>query len=338
MRRRQFLSGVAGVAAGALAARAGREGGAAMLAAQGEPLRIGILGCGENTHGRAWGPMLSSPDGARFGMKPTRVWDADPAVARELAEATGATAVEAPERAGEDVDGVLITEAMPDRFLDLAAPFLEAGVRVFLNRPFAGSVADAKAIVRLAEERGAPIYSASALYHTPEGDAAREALPGLAPLRLFNMTGASDSLIWYLPHSIEALVAVLGTGVETVQAVSLHRRPEAPDRAGAPVVVYIEYAEDSSVGPARGVIETIGPDSSWYAFVLKLYGAATETAEVRFTVTYEHLLLTMAEFFRTGVEPVPHAVILEKTAILYAALRSADKGGVRVSVREMLTE
>jgi len=291
------------------------------------PVRIGVIGCSEGTHGKVWAEMLAAPGGERFGMIPARVWDADPAAAKVVADATGAVRVGKSEDVADEVDGVLITELLPGRYLELSRPFLEAGMRVFYNRPFAGSVADAREILRIAGEHGAKVYSASALYHTNAGEVARQKLPGLRPVRLFNMTGASDHLGFYLPHCIAALVSVLGIGVAKVQALSLTPRPDAPQHAQAPVVVYVEYGPDAPIGPARGVIEMIGPDASWYAFVLKLFGAAAEGDEVRFEVSYDQLLLTMARFFRTGEEPVPHEVLLEKTAIYYAALLSAREGG-----------
>jgi len=299
------------------------------------PVRIGIVGCSEGTHGKVWAEMLAAAGGDRFGMVPARVWDADPAAAKAVADATGAERVKEPQEVAAGVDGVLITELLPGRYLELSRPFLEAGMRAFYNRPFAGSVADAKEILRLARENGAKVYSASALYHTNAGEEARRKLPGLQPIRLFNMTGASDHLGFYLPHSIAALVSVLGIGVAKVQALSLTSRPDAPQHAQAAVVVYLEYGPDAPIGPARGVVEMIGPDSSWYAFVLKLFGAAAEGDEVHFEVSYDQLLLTMARFFRTGEEPIPHEVLLEKTAIYYAALLSAREGGRAINPAEL---
>jgi hypothetical protein len=299
-------------------------------------VRVGIVGCSEGTHGKVWAEMLATPDGRRFGMTPARVWAADRAVADQVAATTGATRVDEPQQVADGVDGVLITELLPGRYLELARPFLEAGRRVFFNRPFAGSVADAKEIVRLAREHDARIYSASALYHTAAGEAARAALPGLQPLRLFSMVGASDHIGFYLPHGIAALVSVLGIGVTRVQALSLRTRPEAPQCADAPVVVYVEYGPSAAVGPVRGAVDMIGPGAQWYGFVLKLFGANAEGQEVHFEVSYDKLLLLMADFFRTGVEPIPHEVLLEKTAIYYAARRSAEEGGRSVALSELL--
>lgn len=301
-----------------------------------EPLRIGIIGCGDNTHGKVWGELLVKPEGAVYGMKPTKVWDASPEAARAFAEATGATVVRHPSMVGEETDGVLITEVMPYRYLELARPLLQKGLRVFLNRPFAGSMEDAREILRLAERHGARIYSASALDHTRQAAQAAEEVQRVQPLRLFNMTGPSDHLTWYLPHAIAAMTSVLGTGVARVRALSLKTTHEDPHRAAEPVVVYVEYGQDAKVGPVRGTLQMIGPGASWYGFSMSLFGAHGEAQEIRFEVTYEHLLHAIARFFRTGEEPIPRQAILEKTCLFYAALASARKGGATVDVPRLM--
>ncbi|MBD3176484.1 MAG: hypothetical protein GF320_14995 [Armatimonadia bacterium] len=213
MRRREFVQVTATTLAGAsLAGRVtGRQEDEDMPQGERGPVRVGIVGCGPGTHGEVWARMLASPDGAHLGMVPTKVWDADADTARALAEECGTEAVATHLEAGEDVDGVLITELLPERYLELSRPFLERGMKVFYNRPFAGSIADAKEICRLAKEHGAPVYSASALYHTEAGAAARESLKEWSPVRLFTMTGPTDHIVFYLPHAIAALVSVLGT-------------------------------------------------------------------------------------------------------------------------------
>jgi predicted dehydrogenase len=333
MRRREFMQVTATSLAGAsLAARvAGRQEDEDMPQAERDPVRVGIVGCGPGTHGEVWARMLASPDGAHLGMIPAKVWDADADTARALAEECGAEAVATHLEAGEDVDGVLITELLPERYLELSRPFLDREMKVFYNRPFAGSIADAKEICRLAEDHGASVYSASALYHTAAGAAAREALAEWSPVRLFTMTGPTDHIVFYLPHAIAALMSVLGTGVRTVRTVSMARHGEHGELSSVPVVVYVEYA-----GGPRGTVQMAGPGVEWYAFVLDLLGQGGEEERIRFEVTYELLLREMAEFFRTGEEPIPHATLLEKTAIYYGALASADAGGERVELADLL--
>lgn len=298
-------------------------------------LRVGIVGCGENTHGRAWAEMLGGQTGEELGMRPGAVWDADRAAAEVVAATSGARVADRFEDVANGVHGVLITEVYPDRYLELARPFLQSGMRVFINRPFAASMDDAREIVRLSREYGAAIYSASALFHTEAGAKAREALASLGEIRLFASTGPTDFLTWYLPHAIAGLVSVLGTGIASVRALSLSPREDDPHRAAAPVLIHAAYGPGAAHGRAEGIIQMVGPGANWYGFTLKLFGTERDSDEIRFEVSYEPLLRTMARFFRTGEEPIPPAVILEKTAIFHASLESARRGGAAVRLEEM---
>jgi hypothetical protein len=297
------------------------------------PLRLGIAGCAESTHGEAWAKMLAAPDGAGLGMRPAAVWDADPGAALALAEAVGARAVPRVEDLAEGTDGILITELFPGRYLELARPFLEAGRRVFLNRPFAGSVADAREILALAECHGAGVYSASALDHTPAAEAARARLADIGKPRLFTLMGCTDHIAFYLPHCIAALASVLGPGIERVAATRLEIRADDPHLAAGPVVIGAEYGAGAPTAPgAAGSILMAGPACDWYGFRLKVIAEAGEMEEVHFEVTYVPMLRLMREFFATGAEPIPRHTILYKTAVFYAVLESARRGGAMVEV------
>lgn len=298
--------------------------------------RIGIVGCGDGTHGKVWAELLSDKKGKKYGLKVARVWDSDPKAAEALAEKIGAEAVKDFQSAGEDVDGIMITELFPHRYLELARPFLQKGCKVFINRPFAADLRDAREILRLASKNGAKIYSASALYHTQAAEKAREQLASLGPVKLFTMTGPTDHLYFYLPHAIAALTSVLGCGIARVQALSLTWKPNARHLSATPVMIYVKYSPQSPVGEARGVIQMIGPAAKWYGFRLKLFGAEKESDEIRFEVSYDRLLENMSVFFKTGLEPVPREVILEQTAVFYAALQSADERGSAVHTDKML--
>lgn len=331
MRRREALRALGGLGL-ALSAASGAAGEEGRPMVDERPLRLGVIGCAEGTHGKVWSEILASPEGAEYGMLPYRLWDADAASSEALARATGAEAVADPRAVAEGADGVIVAELYPDRYLELSRPFLEAGMPVFYNRPFAGSVADAREILALAERHGAPIYSASALDHTEAGPALRARLPELGELRLFHMTGPTDHLGFYLPHCIAALTGVLGTGIREVRTLSLRRRPEAPRTSELPVVAYAEFAAESEVGAARGVLDMVGAGAEWYAFSLSLFGTKADSGPIRFEVTYAPLLRELARFLRTGEEPIAREALFAKTAIYYAILDSAERDGAPVAV------
>ena len=219
-----------------------------------QDVKIGLVGCEKQvTHSWDWAELMASAEGAGIGMRVAKVWDAKRDAAQAFAHAFGAQAVSDLRQVGEDVDGVLITEPLPDRFVTLGRPFLEAGQRVFFNRPFAASMDDAREIVRLAEAYGARIYSGSALHYTDAGDKAREKLADIGDIRLFNATGPTGYTVWYLPHVVACLYSVLGPGVSFVRTLSIDPTPDVPPRRMLAHLIESKGATAADVSRATGI-------------------------------------------------------------------------------------
>src|SRR5665213_2822539 len=66
------------------------------------------------------------------------------------------------------VDGVLVESLEGGAHLARAKLFLEAGMPCYVDKPFACTVADARAMVQLSEKHKAPLFSASSLRYAPE--------------------------------------------------------------------------------------------------------------------------------------------------------------------------
>ena len=66
------------------------------------------------------------------------------------------------------VDAMLITAVDGSVHWERAKPFLEAGIPCYIDKPFTCSLADAKAIVALAEKKKLPLFSSSALRYATE--------------------------------------------------------------------------------------------------------------------------------------------------------------------------
>ncbi|BCL74803.1 oxidoreductase [Jeongeupia sp. HS-3] len=288
------------------------------------PIRLGIIGCATGSHGRMWAKQWQSEP--EHGLIAARVWDEDIAATQEIATLTGASVAPSAASVADGCDGVLIATLDPARYLALARPHLEAGRRVFFNRPFAGSLADARAILRLADQHGASVYSASALLHTHAAQTVKAALAEIGTLRFFTLTGPTDTADWYLPHLYACLFSTLGPGLARIIHADLPSPDGDPHRLSAPATVTLEYAADSAVGAARGVLSLVGPGSDWYGFTLKLYGSRRASAEIEFDVGYALLFEQMHRFFSEGTEPVSHALLLEQLAAHYATLDAARRG------------
>ena len=155
------------------------------------------------------------------GARVVACYDADPARARAVAEACLIERVcRTPDEALTGVDGVLSAAAKRPATGRQATPAVEAGLPTFVDKPFTETVDDARALLALADRRGAPLFCTSALRYAPDGVAAlRERLPELVgePLAAHSIgTGDFDS---YAVHSLEILFGLWGGGVTAVQSL-----------------------------------------------------------------------------------------------------------------------
>jgi predicted dehydrogenase len=210
--------------------------------------------------------------GAKIGLVVTHVWHSG-SIAQEDKAKYGFAVVATPEEMIGKVDGVFVAEALPFRYPELAAPFIKAGVRTFLNRPLAASALEAAELIKLGRQSGNPILAASALAVDPEVMAIRQKRAEFAPIKVVNVTGPGDHFWNYVPHLISALVGGLGAGIEEI-----HTHDLSLDAQGIkirnPLIVFFRYGPDSDVGPVRGTLQMVtgGQPDDWYGFRMKLFG------------------------------------------------------------------
>jgi len=124
---------------------------------------------------------------------------------------------------------------------------------------------------------------------------------------------------WYGIHGMESLLTIMGRGCESVARV------HAP---GTDIVVCTW--KDGRIGTYRGLrtgLEDFG--STIFTTKRIIHGGRFEG--------YAHLLKEIVKFFRTGNPPVAHEETLELLAMMEAAEISKQKGGVSVSIDEVLS-
>lgn len=184
-------------------------------------------------HGNAWCAILNGFDeqrAAQFGWSDAgtaqrrveggrivRLYDPATANARRMAAVFGIDeVVTAPERLAEGVDaGIVVEDGRFDK-LPLARPFLERGLPCYLDKPLALRAEDARSIIDLARESGAPLLSCSG-WRFSDGarrlHAATDEVGG--PQLLTAVLGVGDFDV-YAIHPIELALTVLGPGVGSV--------------------------------------------------------------------------------------------------------------------------
>lgn len=220
------------------------------------------------------------------------------------------------------VDVVLIESVDGRPHLAQATAAIKAGKPVFIDKPVAGSLADAIQIYRLAKQHNVPCFSSSALRYTSAFQQLRTKAPGGKVLGCTafspcHLEPHHPDLFWYGVHGVEILYTIMGTGCQTV------RRVHTPEED-----VVVGLWRDGRVGVFRG--QRNG----------RSYGALVfGTRGVRFSDRYEGyepLVAEIARFFTTGKPPVPAEETLEMFAFMEAADESRREGGAPVALADVM--
>ena len=213
------------------------------------------------------------------------------------------------------VDGVLLESGDGRRHLEQARQVIAAHKPLFIDKPLASTLADAREIARLAAEAGVPWFTSSSLRYadlsavkSPDNKSVSVWGPG--PLEEHHQI----SLSWYGIHAIEMLYAMLGPGCLTVTQTS----SPASD-------VVVGVWKDGRIGVA-----TLSRPYSDYGVLAFRERNVVVSHPVK--VDYAALDARIAEFFRTLVPPVPNQETLEIFAFMDAAQRSKDSGGKPTSL------
>jgi predicted dehydrogenase len=109
-------------------------------------LRMGVIGVG--SHGQHHARICAHTPGVNL----VGVHDLDPVRSREVAAQCGTRSWDRVPDLADHIDAATIV-VPPDRHLEVAAPLLERGIHLLVEKPIAGTTADAEALVRLARER-----------------------------------------------------------------------------------------------------------------------------------------------------------------------------------------
>ncbi|MGW1432640.1 Gfo/Idh/MocA family protein [Streptomyces sp. NPDC002431] len=167
-----------------------------------------------------------------------------------LAAAAGiAEVVETPADLLGLVDAVVVADRDGARHREQAMPFLAEGLPVFVDKPFARTAGDARALTDAARAHGAPLTSSSALRWIPDTEelAARSARAG-AP-ELVVVSGPADpdgdhgGIFFYGIHAVDIALRLAPGPLSAVRV----------DTTGSTVVASF------TAGPTRVVVNLVRP-------------------------------------------------------------------------------
>ncbi len=122
------------------------------------------------------------------------------------------------------VDAVILTSVDGRSHLEQVKPVIAAGKPVYIDKPLAGTLADAVAIMRLAEKSRVPCFSSSSLRFSPDIIALAD------PAKVGKVLGCEThspctleehhpDFYWYGIHGVEILYTFMGVGCQSVSRV-----------------------------------------------------------------------------------------------------------------------
>lgn len=224
--------------------------------------------------------------------------------------------------------GVKVTEDVQEAIADCDAIMLEindpayhveyfkkcagAGKPVFLDKPLAANLEEAKVIVDIAKKNNTKVFSSSSLRYSAQLIEAAQKVSNPQSVMVYGPLGiapAGSSIVWYGVHSFEMLVRCIGTGACKLTAVE----------TGSSVVSVVEYKDGR-----KGIVD-LTKDAWAYGGTLRgESGVASFEVEVGNIYTEE--LREIAAFFAGGAAPVSLEETMEVVALLEATDVSVSTG------------
>lgn len=325
-----------------------------------KPIRVAMVRC--DTHAYWYGPFMFACDplklqannvvchhfftsmynAARWeiprtsGLRLAKVYDADRGVAEKFAStfSDAPHVCDSPEEMPDGIDAAFIANCDLDAsdHLRLAAPFLKAGVPTFIDKPFASTWNDAKAIVALAEKHGTPMMSCSLLMHTDEVPSMLKRQAEVGPLQFGVVKGvngwATKSGLEGVAHGVAMALATFGyDNIESVECMG-----DLPLE-----FIAMRYAD----GRKMLVMNT---DGGFYGgkFVVEVWGQrltnntpvrtnlqSEGTGDPEFLTAGPKVVRLFKQMVRTRKPPIPYGQTLTWMRVIEAA-RRAQKSGKKI--------
>ncbi len=299
------------------------------------PLRAGIIGL-DTSHVTAFTELLNDPH-PHAGLAGVRVVAGYPGgspdipssrdrlagFTRELHDKYGVEIVDSIEELLKKVDVVLLESVDGRPHLAQARAVFKARKPVFIDKPVAGTLADAIAIFELARESGTPCFSSSSLRFSP-GVVGMKHHPKVGDVIGCDAYGPCHleehhpDLYWYGVHGVESLFTIMGTGCQSVSRV----QTKGTDLAAG-------VWNEGRIGTFRGLRQGA---SDYGATVFGSKGIVHGGSDVG----YEPLIVEVCKFFRTGKPPVSAEETIEIFAFMEAADESKRQGGKPVTLETVM--
>lgn len=293
-------------------------------------VRLSVIGL-ETTHGWIYPAMINGYDPVKLkanalnivadifptGGAPSvsggtivKCYHEDPSLAASVAEACLIERV-CPDLADayRDVDGVVIASGQAELHRHFAVPALEAGLPVFVDKPFTYTVEDAEALIDASERTGTPIFCTSATRFADQTVALKERLVRTVGKPLAAHVIGNGDYANYAVHSLEFMLSVWGGGVSDLLSIG----EDGFD------TIRLNFTD------GRRAVWQICKEMIW-GFDLDIFGTdGVDSASIRFEDRYNVFKNTAArivQFMGDRQSPVPLGETLEIIRLLEAVPRT----------------
>ncbi len=287
-------------------------------------IKIAVIGL-DTSHSVSYPALMQGPKRIISGMKvetcfPFLTPFTTKKTLAERSEKLAALGVKVTENWDEALDGcdAVMLEINDGSFhLEYFKKVAALGKPVFLDKPLAATLADGRAIMRLARKHQTRVWSSSSIPFTAEFEKVPKEVPEVRLAHMFGPLGiapAGDSLIWYGVHVVESIQRLMGPGALNVRAI------ETPYS----IAGIISYADDRQAlmetvkktgyygGRAQGFLS--GGEQKIYSFVC-------DNSKPK-----KNFMQAIKSFFQGGPAPVSMASTFEGLAIMAAARKSIETG------------
>ena len=282
-------------------------------------IRIGIVGS-DNSHADQFAQRCNLPEHPQRveGARVVAICGAEPK--RTLEVQTNAKIdeiVDSPKKMLGKIDAAMVVYRHGGLHLENAKPLIQAGLPVFVDKPLACSVKEAKKLVELANKKNVALTSFSTVRLAQCTKAfIKDQIPQCGQLFSATFTGPSDpnseygGIFFYGIHPVEMMIEFLGTEIEDVTAV----------RAGMNTIVTCRYRSG-----VLGILELLPGANGFTALVNGKSG--NRFFPYDHATAYSDGLRTILDMFQTKVRPYTDEQLLASPRVLEAIDKSVKAKG-----------
>ena len=280
-------------------------------------MRIGIVGS-ENSHTIHIAKSLNIEKDVP-GFEVTHLWGETSELAQKAAQEGQIPNIvnDPPDMIGR-IDAVLVDHRHGQHHLPAARPFVEAGIPVFVDKPFCTDLAEGIEFVQFARAKGVPVTSYSVLSLQQSALQFAAEMKNLGRLRALVTAGPVEiesqygGVFFYAIHQVDLICTLL-------DAVPLQVNTARHGDDGAATITF-----------ENGPLAVVNCLKDWWAAGFIATACGDEGAKHSPLPFDEKMYLSgikrFCEMFTTGKEPVPPQAYLRPVAVLEAMQKSFDTG------------